>query len=380
MPSSTTRQRASAGLIVTEATQVSPQGVGYPGTPGIHSDAQVAGWRRVTDAVHRAGGRIFLQLWHVGRISHPSLQPDGALPVAPSAIAAEGEVFTASGPQPFVVPRALETAEIPGIVAQFADGARRAKAAGFDGVEIHGANGYLIDQFLRDGTNRRTDRYGGSLANRARFLIEVTEAVAGVWGGGPGRRAALAARRLQQHERQRSARNLRLRGPARWRPSASPICTSSSRSGSLPDGTAPLAPELKEAFGGPLMVNGGYTRPLAEAALARGEADLVSFGASFLANPDLPLRLARNAPLNAPDPATFYGGDQRGYTDYPAPLGCLSGRRCACTRGEGGRLLGLPVDRPGVGLARPRSGSPRPCGGRPASARPGGRRPGRRGW
>jgi N-ethylmaleimide reductase len=151
-------QRASAGLIVTEATQVSPQGVGYPGTPGIHSDAQVEGWRLVTDAVHRAGGRIFLQLWHVGRISHPSLQPDGALPVAPSAIAAEGEAFTASGPQPFVVPRALETAEIAGIAAQFEDGARRALAAGFDGVEIHAANGYLIDQFLRDGTNRRTDR------------------------------------------------------------------------------------------------------------------------------------------------------------------------------------------------------------------------------
>jgi N-ethylmaleimide reductase len=151
-------QRASAGLIVTEATQVSPQGVGYPGTPGIHSDAQVEGWRLVTDAVHRAGGRIFLQLWHVGRISHPSLQPDGALPVAPSAIAAEGEAFTASGPQPFVVPRALETAEIAGIAAQFEDGARRALAAGFEGVEIHAANGYLIDQFLRDGTNRRTDR------------------------------------------------------------------------------------------------------------------------------------------------------------------------------------------------------------------------------
>jgi N-ethylmaleimide reductase len=151
-------QRASAGLIVTEATQVSPQGVGYPGTPGIHSDAHVEGWRLVTDAVHRAGGRIFLQLWHVGRISHPSLQPDGALPVAPSAIAAEGEAFTASGPQPFVVPRALETDEIAGVVAQFEDGARRALAAGFDGVEIHAANGYLVDQFLRDGTNRRTDR------------------------------------------------------------------------------------------------------------------------------------------------------------------------------------------------------------------------------
>ena len=174
-------QRAAAGLIVTEATQVSPEGVGYPGTPGIHTDAQVEGWRRVTDAVHRAGGRIFLQLWHVGRISHPSLQPGGALPVAPSAIAAEGQVFTHSGLQPFVVPRPLETREIAGVVAQFEAGARHALAAGFDGVELHAANGYLIDQFLRDGTNRRTDRYGGSLENRTRFLREVVEAVAAVW-------------------------------------------------------------------------------------------------------------------------------------------------------------------------------------------------------
>lgn len=310
-------QRASAGLILTEATQVSPQGVGYPGTPGIHSDAQVAGWRRVTDAVHAAGGRIFLQLWHVGRISHPSLQPNGALPVAPSAIAPEGEAFTASGPQPFVTPRALETAEIPGIVAQFEHGARLARAAGFDGVEIHGANGYLIDQFLRDGTNRRTNRYGGSLANRARFLLEVTEAVAGVWGA------------------ERVGVRLSPRGDFNDMHDSDPRATFGYAAlalaplglaylhivepvGSLPDGTPPLAPDLKDAFGGPLMINGGYTRPLAEAALARGVADLVSFGASFLANPDLPLRLVRNAPLNAPDPATFYGGDRRGYTDYPA--------------------------------------------------------------
>ena len=309
-------QRASAGLIVTEATQVSPQGVGYPGTPGIHSDAQVEGWRLVTDAVHRAGGRIFLQLWHVGRISHPSLQPDGALPVAPSAIAAEGEAFTASGPQPFVVPRALETDEIAGVVAQFEDGARRALAAGFDGVEIHAANGYLIDQFLRDGTNGRTDRYGGSALNRARFLIEVTEAVAGVWDGDqvgvrlspwsdfnsmrdsdPPATFGLVARALAPF----GLAYLHVIEPA----------------GAVPEGATPLAPALKAAFGGPLVVNGGYTRALAEAALARGETDLVSFAASFLANPDLPARLAGNAPLNTPEPATFYGGDHRGYTDYP---------------------------------------------------------------
>jgi len=309
-------QRASAGLIITEATQVSPQGVGYPGTPGIHSAAQVAGWRVVTDAVHAAGGRIFLQLWHVGRISHPSLQPDGALPVAPSAIKPKGDAFTASGPQPFVTPRALATEEIPGVVAQFETGARLAKEAGFDGVELHGANGYLIDQFLRDGSNRRTDRYGGSLANRARFLLEVTEAVAGVWGA------------------DRVGVRLSPRGDFNDMSDSDPRATFGHAAlalapfglaylhivepvGSLPAGTAPLAPRLKEAFGGPLMINGGYTRALAETALAEGQADLVSFGAPFLANPDLPLRLANEAPLNPPDPATFYGGDARGYTDYP---------------------------------------------------------------
>src|SRR5579863_9015161 len=176
-------QRASAGLIVSEATQVSPQGLGYPGTPGIHSAEQVAGWRLVTDAVHRAGGRIFLQLWHVGRISHPALQPGGALPVAPSAIAPSGQAWTLEGMKPYVTPHALEASEIAGIVEDFRRGARNAREAGFDGVELHGANGYLIDQFLRDGTNRRSDGYGGSAQNRARFLVEVTEAIVGEWGG-----------------------------------------------------------------------------------------------------------------------------------------------------------------------------------------------------
>jgi N-ethylmaleimide reductase len=311
------RQRASAGLIVTEASQVSPQGVGYPGTPGIHTDAQVEGWRRVADAVHRAGGRIFLQLWHVGRISHPSLQPDGALPVAPSAIAARGQAFTASGLQPFVVPRALETDEIAGVVAQFEDGARRALAAGFDGVELHGANGYLIDQFLRDGANRRTDRYGGSALNRARFLLEVTEAVAGVWG------AERVGVRLSPWNEFNDMRDSDPRATFGYAARAlAPLELAYLHLvepvGGVPAGEAPLAPELKAVFRGPLMVNGGYTRAFAEAALARGDADLVSFAASFLANPDLPTRLAQNAPLNAPDPATFYGGDHRGYTDYPA--------------------------------------------------------------
>ncbi|MBO0801442.1 MAG: alkene reductase, partial [Blastocatellia bacterium] len=175
-------QRASAGLIVTEATQVSPQGIGYPNTPGIHTPEQVAGWRLVTDAVHARGGKIFLQLWHVGRISHPSLQEGGALPVAPSAIRPDGDVFTDEGSQPFVTPRALEIDEIPELIDQFRKGALNARTAGFDGVEIHGANGYLIDQFLRDGSNHRSDNYGGSPENRARFLLEVVRAASEVWG------------------------------------------------------------------------------------------------------------------------------------------------------------------------------------------------------
>src|SRR5437588_3363190 len=174
-------QRASAGLIISEATQISPQGLGYPGTPGIHSPEQVAGWKGVTDAVHAAGGRMFLQLWHVGRISHPSLQPDGALPVAPSAIAPTGQAMTPDGMKPFVTPRALDTSEIAGIVEDYRHAAHNARAAGFDGVELHGANGYLIDQFLRDGANRRTDVYGGSVENRARFPLEVVDAVLSVW-------------------------------------------------------------------------------------------------------------------------------------------------------------------------------------------------------
>ena len=305
-------QRTSAGLIVTEATQVSPQGVGYPATPGIHTDAQVEGWRRVTDAVHRAGGRIFLQLWHVGRISHPSMQPDGALPVAPSAIAPQGQVFTARGLQPFVTPRALETEEIRGIVAQFEEGARRALAAGFDGVEIHGANGYLIDQFLRDGTNRRTDRYGGSVANRARFLLEVTDAVAGVWG------AARVGVRLSPLNPFNSMHD-------RPRRSASTVWPTSTWSRVARDGDGrPFDwAELKRRFSGLYMANGDYDRERGTAVLASGRADLVSFARPYIANPDLVERFRLGAPLAVPDPATFYGGDHRGYTDYPALAGAL---------------------------------------------------------
>jgi N-ethylmaleimide reductase len=306
-------QRAGAGLILTEATQVSPQGVGYPGTPGIHSDDQVAGWRRVTAAVHDAGGRIFLQLWHVGRISHPSLQPGGALPVAPSAIAPKGDAMTYTGLQPFVTPRALATDEIAGVVAQYAHGARRALAAGFDGVELHGANGYLIDQFLRDGSNTRTDDYGGSIDNRTRFLREVADAVAAVWGADRvGLRISPRGEFNDMRDSDPAALFTRVAALAGQRRLAylhvvEPVGT--------PD---PLAAKLRAAFGGPLMVNGGYDRATADAVLADGTADLVSFGVPFLANPDLALRYRRGAPLNAADRATFYGGNAKGYTDYPA--------------------------------------------------------------
>jgi N-ethylmaleimide reductase len=310
-------QRASAGLIVTEGTQVSPQGLGYLDTPGIHSDPQVEGWRHVTDAVHARGGRIFAQLWHVGRISHPELQPDGALPVAPSAIAPEGFAYTASGQPPFETPRALETSEIPGVVRQFGDAAQRAREAGFDGVEIHGAYGYLIDQFLRDGTNHRTDAYGGTIEKRTRFLLEVTEAVANVWGAdrvgvrlspttgyeGVGDTDPLAHFAYAAHA-------LSALRPAYMHVVAPEVMDPASLDRAV-------AVEMRQRFDGCVMLNGGFDHERAEHVVASGLADLVSFGHLFLANPDLPERLSERAPLNTPDRDTFYGGDARGYTDYP---------------------------------------------------------------
>jgi N-ethylmaleimide reductase len=311
-------QRASAGLIVSEATQVSPQGVGYPGTPGIHSAAQINGWKRVTTAVHGAGGRIFLQLWHVGRISHPSLQPDGALPVAPSAIAPAGQAMTKEGMKPFVTPRALDTAEIPGIVEDYRCGARNAKAAGFDGVELHGAHGYLIDQFLRDSANKRTDRYGGSAANRARFLVEVTEAIVGEWGA------------------DRVGMRLSPTNPFNDVADSNPAATFATAVGELnrfglaylhivePAASDPVAagemPDLRffrKIWRGALIGNKGYDLARANGAIRDGVADLVSFAALFLANPDLPERFRRSGPFNAADRKTFYGGAAAGYTDYP---------------------------------------------------------------
>ncbi|HEU4883637.1 MAG TPA: alkene reductase [Longimicrobium sp.] len=324
-------QRAGAGLIVSEGSQVSPQGVGYPDTPGIHTDAQVEGWRRVTDAVHAKGGRIFLQLWHVGRVSHPSLQPGGALPVAPSAIGAPGELYTGQGMKPFVTPHALETDEIAGVVQQFADGARRAFLAGFDGVELHGANGYLIDQFLRDGTNHRTDRYGGSVENRVRFLEEVTAAVVEVWGGervgvrlspmglvngmsdtDPVATFGYAAHALNRFNL--AYLHVSETIGAQERRSADGSFVVLGRAGEAPR----VSPVLKAIFRGPFIANGGYGGETGNAAIAERQADLVAFGTPFLANPDLPERLKAGAPLNEPDRATFYGGDARGYTDYPA--------------------------------------------------------------
>lgn len=305
-------QRASAGLIVTEASQVSPQGIGYIRTPGIHSPEQVTGWRRITAAVHRLGGTIFLQLWHVGRISHPDFHR-GELPVAPSAIAANGEVFTAAGPRKMVTPRALELSELPGIIEQFRTGAANAKAAGFDGVELHGANGYLLDQFTRDGSNKRTDAYGGSLENRTRLPLEVTRAVVEVWGP------------------ERVGYRISPTGAFNSMSDSDPLRTFSyfteqlSRLGIVYlhvvdpiAGDKRVAPILRRKFEGSFIVNGGFDAATAQAALDDGEADLIAFGVPFLANPDLPRRYRTKAPLNRPDQATFYAGEEKGYVDYPA--------------------------------------------------------------
>lgn len=311
-------QRATAGLIIAEATQVSPHGQGYPNTPGIHSPEQVEGWRLVTSAVHEQGGKIFLQLWHVGRISHPDLLPDGALPVAPSAITPKGEVLTYQGFKPYVTPRALETSEIPEIVEQYRQGAANALAAGFDGVEIHAANGYLIDQFLRDGTNQRVDQYGGEVKNRVRLLVEVTEAVTSVWNSlqvgvrlspsgtfndmhdsHPQETFGYVAEVLNQFNLAYLHMIERLPGDERH------------------GGTLLPSSYLRERFSSTFIVNGGYNRETGNAILAEKAADLVAFGIPFIANPDLPQRLAINAPLNQPDQKTFYGGGENGYTDYP---------------------------------------------------------------
>lgn len=314
-------QRTSqGGLIISEATQVSQQGQGYPNTPGIYTEDQAEGWRLVTEAVHEQGGRIFLQLWHVGRISHPEFQPQGAAPVAPSAIIPPGEVITPSGSKPYVAPRALTLEEIPEIVDQYRRGARLALAAGFDGVEIHGANGYLLDQFLRDGTNQRTDAYGGSIPNRGRLLLEITEAVSEVWGS------------------QRVGVRLSPSGTFNDMWDSDPVATFSWVMERLNDyslayvhlveprvdGFSQTDPEqdlsthyFRGLYTGVLIGAGGYTRETGNRVIAAGDADLVAYGRLFIANPDLPKRFQLEAPLNTPDRSTFYGGTEKGYLDYP---------------------------------------------------------------
>lgn len=304
-------QRASAGLILSEATAVTPMGVGYPDTPGIWSDEQVEGWKMVTQAVHAAGGRMFLQLWHVGRISDPHYL-DGAQPVAPSAIAAEGYVSLMRPKKAFVTPRALALEEIPGIVEAYRKGAENAMMAGFDGVELHGANGYLLDQFLQDSTNRRTDAYGGPIENRARLMLEVTDAAISVWGCG----------RVGVH--------IAPRGDAHSMGDSNPLATFTYLAQELAKrriaficareylGEKRIGPQIKVAFGGVYIANEQFTRETAEAALAAGEADAVAWGQLFIANPDLPRRFRLSAPYNTPDPVSFYGGGVQGYTDYPA--------------------------------------------------------------
>lgn len=316
-------QRASKdGLIVSEASPVSIRGNGYAGAPGIYSDIQIAGWRRVTDAVHARGGRIFQQLWHVGRQSHVDLQPNGDAPVAPSAIAAEGYAYSENGEVPFSMPRALALHEIPGIIEEFRSGAERALHAGFDGVEIHGANGYLPDQFLQDGTNKRTDEYGGPIENRARFMLEVTQAAISVWGADRvGVRIAPSGTYGSMSDSDPAA-------------TFGYVTTQLDRLGiaylhvveprikgieEVAKGQAPIAAQhLRPKFSRTLIAAGGFTPASADAVVAAGDADLVAFGRHFISNPDLPERIRQGLPLTRYDRSTFYGGDARGYTDYPA--------------------------------------------------------------
>ena len=321
-------QRASAALIISEATQVSMQGQGYAWTPGIHSREQVEGWRLVTEAVHREGGLIFNQLWHVGRISHPALQPDQMLPVAPSAVRPSGQAFIENDDGegqlvPFVTPRALQIEEMPYLVRQYWRGARNAMAAGFDGVEVHGANGYLLEQFIDSSTNRRADAYGGPVKNRARLLTEVVETVVEVWSServgvrlsplstfndiaddDPEATFGYVVRKLNDYR----LAYLHVINPA---------------AAALEQGTEPepqalrMVDLIRETWRGPLILAGGFDRDSAEAWLEEGKADLIAFGRKFLANPDLPERFRRRTTLNRDDPTTYYGGGARGYTDYP---------------------------------------------------------------
>jgi len=308
------RQRASAGLIISEATQVSAEGVGYPATPGIHSPEQVAGWKQVTRAVHDEDGLIFLQLWYCGRISHPDLLPNNQQPVSASAIRAQGDAVTFEGMKPFVEPRALETDELPGIVDQYRKAAINAKEAGFDGVEVHAANGYLLDQFLRDGTNQRQDNYGGSLENRTRLLLEVVDAVTGIWE--PSQIGVRISPDNSYNDIHDSDPQTLFNYVAEVLDLKQIGYLHVVEGGFIGEHDVDYD-QIRQRFNGKYMANLGYDREKAESAIASGHADLVSFGTLFLANPDLVARFRTDAKLNNPDQDTFYGGDEHGYTDYP---------------------------------------------------------------
>lgn len=315
-------QRASAGLIIAEATQISPLGQGYLDTPGIYSQAQIDAWRKVTDAVHARGGRIVLQLWHVGRISHTSLLPDGEVPVAPSALRANGKTFTAKGFEDVSEPRALRLDEIPALIQDFRQAARNAITAGFDGVEVHAANGYLIDQFLRDGSNLRTDEYGGSIENRTRLLDEVVRAIASEIGAertgvrlSPVTPANDARDSQPQPLFERAVERLDAIGGLAF------VHVIEGATGGPRDNIAFDYAALRAKFKGPWIANNGYDKDSAEQAIASGYADMIAFGRAFIANPDLVERLRLGVALSDLDPDTLYGGGAKGYTDYPSVSG-----------------------------------------------------------
>ena len=317
-------QRASAGLIISEATQISQQGQGYPGTPGIHSPEQIEGWKLVTDAVHAKGGKIFLQLWHVGRISHSSHQPGGKSPVAPSAIKPTGKVFTADWKQAdYETPHALEIDEIKSILEDYRHASERAKLAEFDGVEVHGANGYLLDQFIQDGSNKRDDTYGGSIENRVRILLEVVEIAVEIWGKGRvGVRLSPYGTFNDMSDSDPVAlytyvlKKLDARGIA-YVHVIEPRATGAG-GGDAVNHNAPSTSELfRKSFGGTFISAGGYTPESAKAAISNGQADAIAFGRYFISNPDLPERIRKGVALNPYNRATFYGGAEKGYTDYP---------------------------------------------------------------
>lgn len=311
-------QRASAGLIVTEATPISPMGHGYPALPGIYTDAQVAGWKKVTDAVHAKGGKIVIQLWHVGRISHPSLLPSNTLPVAPSAIKPAGQAFTYQGLVDYVTPRALDIAELPAIVQDYVHATKCAIAAGFDGVEIHAANGYLLDQFLRDGSNHRTDQYGGSYENRARLLLEVTRAVVDTIGAD---KVGVRLSPVNPFNDMKDSNPQAIFNHVAGALNQFNLAYLHAVEGGIHGGgeSDPFDFDaFRKLFKGAYMANLSYDKARGNAAVQSGHADVIAYGVPFIANPDLVERFKQDAPLNDADSKTFYGGTEKGYTDYPA--------------------------------------------------------------